>query len=256
MKYCRALLTISIAVLMLSNSASAEPFAPSAERGMELVAELGLGPDQVQRTHALFAEARKQAIRSRADIEISSIDLALELDKESPDERVVAKLVESMSKVEGQWRRSRILTWVKIRKLLNANQRGELKRLRIVSGRNIVKTQGEFINPFSNGDSSAYRHRKRSNVLDPFERAPKEKAPPGLAAIRSRVRITTKKPAEIYVDSKLRGVSPLSLRLTPGKHRIRSVFLDGSPPQMRTVNLKAGSTRNIVIRQKPKILLE
>ena len=256
MTYCRTLLVISIAVLMLGKTAEAESFAPTAERGMELMAELSLRADQEQKIHSWLAGARKTAIRAQADIEISSIDLALELAKASPDERAVAKLIEGMSKVEGQWRQSRILTWVKIRKLLSAKQKRELKRLRNVNGQNIVKTQGEFINPFEGGDPLAARSRKRSNTLDPFERSSKTKNPPGMAAVRSRVRIVTKKPAEIYVDSKLRGVSPLSLRLAPGKHRIRSVFLDGSSPVMRTVNLAAGSTRSILIRPKIETRLD
>ncbi len=256
MSYCRTLLVLSIALLMLSSAAWAESFAPTAQRGSELIADLNLRADQQQKTHALLAEARKHAIRARADIEISSIDLTLELAKERPNEQAVGKLIESMSKVEGQWRRSRILTWVRIRKLLSGRQRRELRRLRNIDGRNIVKTQGEFINPFESGDTSSARNRRRSNVLDPFERAPQTKGPPGMAAIRSRLRIVTKNPAEIYVDSKLRGVSPLSLRLKPGMHRIRSVFLDGSAPTMRTVTLKAGSSKNIVMLPNIVPLLE
>lgn len=233
----RTNLFLTLVLALIPALAEAQSFAPSAERGVALLAGLELRIVQRKASNKLLATARKQAIRMRADIEIAGIDLRTELDKNDPDEKFVGTLIETMSSLEGQLRKSRIVTWIQIRRLLSYKQRRQLKRLRNEGGRNIVKTQGEFINPFDDYDSVARRGLEQSRLRDPFESA-RGRSKKAKRKDRSAVNITTAKAAKIFVDGRQIGVSPLSVRLRPGKHRVRSVFLDGSAPVIRSINVK------------------
>jgi hypothetical protein len=222
-----------------ASQAEAQNFAPSAERGAALLANMTLRGDQKKKSKVLMAEARKQAIALRAEIEIAAIDLTSELEKENPSELAAGKLIDKMSKLEGKWRRSRIITWVKIRRLLSVKQRRELRRLQNVNGRNIVKAQGEFINPFLVHDPFSDRDQRSSDLRDPFARRTRTQTAP--AAALSRVQISSESPARIVIDGKARGVSPVDLRLRVGRHRVRAVFLDGQkPPMNKFINVVAG----------------
>ncbi len=245
-----AALVLVFTLVLGSEGASAQSYAPSAERGVELLAELGLSADQKQKSTRLLATARKQAIRYRADIDIAAIDLAIELEKDLPLEATVAKLVDKISRVEGLWRHSRILTWVKIRKILTPEQRGELKQLRNRSGRNIVKTQGEFIDPLRafDGRRARERNRRASNLRDPFAKGRTQGTTVAKPKLRGNLRVAAERPADIYIDGKYRGKTPMKLRVRAGKHRIRAVFADGSPPLQRRVNVVAEKDVRLYMR--------
>ncbi len=178
MKHSLVAIFIFGALCWAPGVAEAQSFAPSAARGVELLAKLNLRLEQKRKSSRLLSEARKRAIRLRADIEIAAIDLRTELEKESPSEAEAGKLILKMSKLEGEWRHSRIVTWLKVRKILNPKQRRELKRLRNVSGRNIVKTQGEFINPFTIYDPMVEQDRKAGYRGNPFRKRNDKHAAP------------------------------------------------------------------------------
>lgn len=250
MKHSPWILLVLIGALALPSRALAQSFAPSAERGAELLGEIGLREDQQVKSHKLLANARKQAIRSQADIQIAGIDLSLELAKENPDEKVAAQLIEKMSSSEGQRLRSQVMTWLKVRKLLTAKQRKEVARLRNLGGHNIVKSQGEFINPFESFESRE-RSRRSDDIENPFVQT--DRRPPGLAArnARGRLKISTSSPARVFIDGKARGHAPVDVRLAVGRHRIRTVFLDGSPPKRSVIELNKSRVTRVHVKARP-----
>lgn len=252
MKHCTRLLILSLTLCIAPSLGQAQSYAPTAKRGAELVEKLDLRPEQLQRSHALLAQARKQAIRTRADIEIAAIDLAMELAKPSPNEKVAGVLIEKMSALEGQRRRSRIVTWVKIRKLLSEEQRQSLKRLRSDGGSDIVETQGAFINPFRSIDAPPRYRSTMDDIVNPFEESRPKPAPRRKKAALSRLRVSTASPARILVDGKARGISPVQLRLRQGSHRVRAVFLDGSTPVTKVIRVNGNKRTRIHILANTK----
>ena len=250
MKHSPWILLVLMGALALPSIGLAQSFVPSAERGSQLLGEIDLREDQRVKSHKLLANARKQAIRIQADIQIAGIDLELELAKENPDAKVAGQLIEKMSSWEGKRVRSQVVTWLNIRKLLTTAQRKEVARLRNVDGRNIVKTQGDFINPFDNFESRE-RSRRSDDIENPFAKT--NTRPPGLAALNARGRLTisSSSPAKVFIDGKARGQAPVDLRLAVGQHRIRTVFLDGSPTQRKTVVLNRSRLTRVHVETGP-----
>jgi hypothetical protein len=251
MSHYRIVFLLSLALLLVAGTARAQSFAPSAERGTELLASLTLKASQKETTKAILATAQKDAIRMRADVEIASIDLRTELEKASPSEKVVGDLIERMSHLEGQLWKSRVVAWIQVQKLLSAKQRRQLQRLRNANGGNIVKTQGEFINPFQNYDPEERRDTENSRLRPPFAKSPSSrprsaKKPDDKAS--GEVSISTARAAKIFVDGRRVGRAPLTLRLTEGNHHIRSVFDDGTTPVVRSIKVKAETPSSVHIK--------
>src|SRR5262245_50850128 len=91
---------------------------------------LNLTREQRVAVRDLGDEARAQEQKIRADIDLAHIELRRELEKENPDEKRVVALIDRMSNLEAQARRTQIVAWLKIRGLLTREQRKQLETLR------------------------------------------------------------------------------------------------------------------------------
>lgn len=88
--------------------------------------QLKLSPDQQKKVRAIQDDLHKSIARTRAAIEVSSIDLRRELDKDSPDEKKAGRYVDDIARMEGEARKRRIFAMLRIKKLLTTEQRKEL----------------------------------------------------------------------------------------------------------------------------------
>jgi Spy/CpxP family protein refolding chaperone len=93
----------------------------------DLARELALTPQQRQALRDVSDQASKEKVRARAEMEVLEIDLRRELDREAPDERKVAELIDKLVAAEGKTRKARILAALRVKKLLTDDQRAELE---------------------------------------------------------------------------------------------------------------------------------
>jgi hypothetical protein len=238
MSHYRIVILLSLALAFISGHAHAQPYAPSAERGAELLLALELKASQKVMTKSIISGARKEAIRMRADVEIAGIDLRTELEKGNPSEKVVSELIERISTLEGKMWKSRVVAWIQVLKLLSPKQRRQLQRLRNAGGSNIVKTPGGFINPFLNYDPEERQETRKSRLRKPFAKTARRARKAIDPKEQGKVEITTSRAAFVFVDGKRVGSAPVSVTLSAGRHHIRSVFKDGSTPVVRSIRVK------------------
>jgi len=107
-------------------AASAQP-AGSTPDLEALSSDLELTRDQLARVRQLVDADRKQQVTLRADMELIEIDLRRELSSESPDEARVGTWVDRLAALDGAVRKSRIQTWLRVRKTLTPRQRRKLE---------------------------------------------------------------------------------------------------------------------------------
>jgi hypothetical protein len=91
---------------------------------------LGLAPAQRQAILDLTDAAHRRQVKLRGELAILELDLGKELDKDAPDEARVSAYVDRITRVEAEMRKLHLTTWVKVKKLLSAEQRATLQRLR------------------------------------------------------------------------------------------------------------------------------
>jgi Spy/CpxP family protein refolding chaperone len=107
-----------------------EPLAPYGRLAGSIegrAGELGLSDAQLAQIRALADAGKKQEIALRAQMEVIEVDLERELTRAAPDEGAVAGWADKLGALEGAVRKSRLLTWVKMRKLLSPAQRKKLE---------------------------------------------------------------------------------------------------------------------------------
>jgi Spy/CpxP family protein refolding chaperone len=105
------------------------PMGPPPEVIIDLAGELKLKDAQTKQIKDLIEASRKEHVKLRADIELTEIDLRSELDESEPDEKKVEGYIDSLGALETKMRKSRIMMWLKIRKLLTKEQRAKLEEL-------------------------------------------------------------------------------------------------------------------------------
>lgn len=109
-----------------------EPLAPYGRVAgsiEERAAELGLSDAQLAQIRTLADAGKKQEIALRAQMEVIEVDLQRELTRAAPDEDKVAGWADKLGGLEGAVRKSRLLTWIKLRKVLTPAQRTKLESL-------------------------------------------------------------------------------------------------------------------------------
>ncbi len=200
---------VAIAVLIgISLAPAAAPAQPDdAQPDLEALAgDLGLSSAQLAQIRTLIDARRKQEIALRAEMEVIEVDLRRELTRAAPDEGKVAGWADKLGSLDGSMRKARILTWIKMRKVLTPAQRRKLESL---GGRS-------------------------STTVAAGEKV-------------GSLRIAAKPWANIYVDGRAMGTTPLIRELSPGMHLVRA-----ENPGYETV------TRSVVVvpGQSVELLLE
>ena len=119
-------LAIALSIALAPVPAAAQPSGvqPDLEA---LAGDLGLSSAQLAQIRALVDAGRKQEIALRAQMETIEVDLRRELTRAAPDEGKVAGWADKLGSLDGSLRKSRILTWIKLRKLLTPAQRTKLE---------------------------------------------------------------------------------------------------------------------------------
>lgn len=92
--------------------------------------KLGLSKQQQLSIRKIHDDTRKAEVKLQAEIEVHSIDLRRELEREDPREKSVATLIEKIARLEGEVRKTRVLAALSARKILSANQRKKLEAMR------------------------------------------------------------------------------------------------------------------------------
>ena len=130
MRFVHLVIALSIAagLSLAPPAAPAQPADP--QPNLEALAgDLGLSSAQLGQIRTLIDAGRKQEIALRAEMEVIEVDLRRELTRAEPDEGKVAGWADKLGSLDGSVRKSRILTWVKMRKVLTPAQRRKLESL-------------------------------------------------------------------------------------------------------------------------------
>ncbi len=197
--------TIAGTVALAAPGAPAQPALSSSDGARpdleSLAGELDLTRDQLARIRTLVDAGRKQEIALRAEMETIEVDLRRELASAAPDESAIAGWVDKLAALDGSARKSRILTWVRLRKVLTRSQQHRLESL--------------------HGNTAAVG----------------ASLPGGRTG---KIAIMTSPPgARLFVDGRQVGLSPLETELAPGVHQVRAESA-GHRTITREVSLQAG----------------
>ena len=92
--------------------------------------QLGLTDDQVKQLHALRIEGAKNAIRSRADVEVKRLELRELLQADEPDRAAIDQKLRELSDARYTAQKQRIDQRLAMRDILTPEQRSKLKELR------------------------------------------------------------------------------------------------------------------------------
>jgi len=196
--------TIAGAVALAAPGAPAQPAvsADGARPDLEsLAGELDLTRDQLARIRTLVDTGRKQEIALQAEMETIEVDLRRELASASPDEGTIAGWADKLAALDGSARKSRILTWVRLRKVLTRSQQHRLESL--------------------HGNTSAVGASLMGGRT-------------GKLAI-----MTSPVAARISIDGREVGRSPIQMELAPGVHQVRAESAEHRTIT-RQVTLQAG----------------
>jgi Spy/CpxP family protein refolding chaperone len=147
----------------------AQPVGRSDLSSARVLSELSLSANQQDKIGTILADARKASIRLTASMNIAGIDLRRELEKDAASEKRVGTLIEQISSLEGELRKSRVISWLRIRKLLNAKQRLKLDALKGVStaDRGIGNSRGSRNSGVRTLEVEEFTD-SRADVKDPF----------------------------------------------------------------------------------------
>jgi Spy/CpxP family protein refolding chaperone len=95
-----------------------------------LADRLNLSKQQQLAIRKIHDDTRKAEVKLHAEIEVHSIDLRRELERDDPREKTVATLIEKIARLEGEVRKTRIMASLNVRKLLSAAQRKKMQGFR------------------------------------------------------------------------------------------------------------------------------
>ncbi len=100
-----------------------------AEIPHEIIEELDLTDAQQQEIETLLRSTEAKMIKFRADIETKRLDLRSELEKDSPNETTVRKLVQEIGDIQTNMKIVGLETAIKIKKILGPEKIKEAKKL-------------------------------------------------------------------------------------------------------------------------------
>lgn len=231
MSYLRITLVVAIAAFLVPTIASAQfkdPFGASkpkrpASNSASLVLQLDLTPKQKQDIRKILLTARITRLRTQAEIDVAGVELRAELEKDQPKEAIVGTLIERISAQEGALRKSRVVSWLRIRKLLSAKQQKQLKGLEKPTSK--AKPKKDI--PEGLCDEVAC-------LVNPYMTCCKS----------TSLSVTGDAGTTIYVDGRNVGPVPLKLNIAPGYHSVEARFTDGLSDKKEVV-LKARSRQSL-----------
>jgi Spy/CpxP family protein refolding chaperone len=92
-----------------------------------LRAYLNLTDQQAERLHQISVDSRKSSVKTRADLELRSIELHELLRADSPDHDAVMKKVQEVSELRGQMMKQHMETLLAARSVLTPEQQKKLR---------------------------------------------------------------------------------------------------------------------------------
>lgn len=104
--------------------------------------ELGLTDEQTEKLRMLRVEARKAAVRNRADLQVRRIELGEVLRADSPSKAQVDRKVQEITKLQGAAFAARINTMLSAKAILTPEQRAKARELRGNRGRRFRGRRG------------------------------------------------------------------------------------------------------------------
>ncbi|HUH03311.1 MAG TPA: Spy/CpxP family protein refolding chaperone [Kofleriaceae bacterium] len=290
---------------------------------------LDLSADQAAKVRGIQDDLHKSLARTRAAIEVASIDLRRELEKADADEARVGNQIDAVAKLEGTARKARIFAMLRIKKLLTADQRVTLERLgagarsagpgraraplpprlpapvidipappeppdldfdfdfdfdfdpdqhhdaakqferarqQIERARQQVEREAQrAVRDSERVRAEAMREAKRAvkEAERELERAraehhrkhgsssssssSKSSSKSSSQSATGRLQVNAAPHAEVLLDGKKIGVTPLVMELLPGKHELTAMFSNGQKKHMNVV-IRSGETVNVVMR--------
>ncbi|MCC6994336.1 MAG: periplasmic heavy metal sensor [Deltaproteobacteria bacterium] len=226
---------------------------PGPEHIAALASELGLSAEQQQGLRTLLLGLRKTQIQARADMELAGLELETALEADEPDAKVVGAQVDRLGALETGVRKARMLALLAARKLLTPAQREKLAQRMLAlqppgppmppGPPNPPDTQPGALDPFAGGPPRPVRPLKPRmppadpNVMDPFQRKPTG---------AGTIMVMANPFAEVWLDGKKLGMTPLRASANPGKHKLELRF-QGGPVRVQSVDVRSGETTRLSV---------
>ncbi len=230
---------------------------PGPEHIAALAGELGLSPEQQKALRGLLLSLRKTQIQARADMELAGLELETALEADEPDAKVVGAQVDRLGALETGVRKARMLAMLAARKLLTPAQREKLaqRMLAMQAMRppgpgmppgppgppDPLGPQPNPIDPFAGGPRGARPPRRPNppdvDAMDPFQRKPTG---------AGTIMVMANPFAEVLLDGKKIGTTPLRASASPGKHRLELRF-SGGPVRVQSVDVRSGETTRLSV---------
>ena len=150
-------LTLPLIVLLLSSYAISYAQDPQLnpappQDAPDLLGRLRLSPDQIQRIRLIQRDTKDERAAIQQRLREANRALEESLDAESVDESVIDQRMQDVNAAQNAQLRLRIQTELRIRRILNPEQRAMLKDIRVRAG-DLIKAQQNrrALRPEANG---------------------------------------------------------------------------------------------------------
>ena len=100
------------------------------------IAQLNLTPEQRQQIRSIREGSREERVRANQELRDANAALNAALDVENPDEAVVEQRVKEVATAQQAVMRMRILTEIRVRRVLTVEQRATLRSLQLQAQQN------------------------------------------------------------------------------------------------------------------------
>ena len=134
------------------------------------IRELNLTPEQREQIRAIRQETQQERTSINLRLRASNRALQETLDSDNPDEATVEQLVRQVATLLGAQMRLRVLSEVRIRRVLTPEQRVVLRNLRLSRQQ---RRNGPLQNPRRDGVDDLRRFPNRRNGLGPLGTRPR-----------------------------------------------------------------------------------
>jgi Spy/CpxP family protein refolding chaperone len=127
-----SLAAVSLSVFAAGAGIAQEPQQAETQPGpvQDPIRQLNLSPEQREKIRAIVEEKRQERIGINQQLRLASRGLQEALDSENPDEALVEQRLRDVAAAQAAQMRMRVLTEVRIRRVLSAEQQSLLRVLR------------------------------------------------------------------------------------------------------------------------------